>query len=623
MDARLLRFYEAELRFIREMGGEFAREYPKIAGRLGLEGLDCADPYVERLLEGFAFLSARIQLKLDAEFPEFTRHLLDIVHPHLNRPLPSMAMVQFEPDLTEGALAEGFSIRRDSALRAPLPKGEKTACEYRTAHDVTLWPLQIAGCRYLSNPGALAAAGLPVPEGARAALQLTLEVTAGLGLEDLALDRLPVYLRGSDELPGVIYEQVHGGVVAVCLGSGDGDPVVLGPEAVQPTGFEADQALLPPSRRTFEGYRLLQEYFAFPQRYLYLELTGLASALQGLRGNRLQVTFLLARARSELQHGLDVKQFALFTTPAINLFPLTADRIHVGQHLTEFHVVPDRNRPMDFEVYGVTDVRGFGQGADDVRRFHPFYALSHHLPEQEVNAFYTVQRRPREPSSRQRRHGGRTHYLGSECFVSVVDAACDPAAEGIRQLEVKTLCTNRDLPIQMAVGRGATDFTLDTGAPVNAVRVIAGPTRPRTALHSGETSWRLVSQLSLNYLSLAEDDEEGGAPGAPLRELLALYVDPDDAMARHVDGVTSVSAVPAVRRIPTEGPICFGKGLEIRLRLDETAFAGVGAFPLGSVLDRFFAKYVSVNAFTQTVVESVQRGEIMRWPVRIGSRRTL
>lgn len=622
MDQRLLRFYEEELRFIREMGGEFARDYPKIAGRLGMDGMECADPYVERLLEGFAFLSARVQLKLDAEFPEFTGHLQDIVHPHLNRPVPSMAVVRFEPELTEGALAEGFTIPRDSALRAPLPKGEKTACEYRTAHEVTLWPLQVAATRYFPNPGALAAAGLPVPGGVRAALQVSLEVTAGLGIQDLPLDRLPLYLAGADQLPGIIYEQLHGDCLEVCLGTGEGAPVRLPREAVRQPGFERDQALLPPARRSFEGYRLLQEYFAFPQRFQYLELTGLRQALAGLEGRRLEITFLLRRPRTELEHGLGPEQFALFTTPVVNLFPLTADRIHVSAHATEFHVVPDRNRPMDFEVYRVTGVRGFGGSAEDVRRFQPFYALSHHVPEQEASAYYTVQRRPREPSSRQRRRGGRSHYLGSECFISVVDSACAPVSEGLRQLEVKALCTNRDLPIQMGVGRGATDFTLDTGAPVNAVRVVAGPTRPRTAATGGETSWRLVSQLSLNYLSLTgEESDEGGANA--LRELLALYVDPANAMAHHVDGVAGVSARPVVRRIPSDGPICFGNGLEIRVRLDEGAFAGLGAFLLGAVLDRFFAKYVSVNSFTETVVESVERGEIMRWPVRIGGRRIL
>ncbi|MDN5865687.1 MAG: type VI secretion system baseplate subunit TssF, partial [Gammaproteobacteria bacterium] len=283
------------------------------------------------------------------------------------------------------------------------------------------------------------------------------------------------------------------------------------------------------------------------------------------------------------------------------------------------HVVPDRNRPLDFEVYRITGVTGYGRTAEDTRMFHPFYHQTHHLSERDGGgAHFSVQRRPRERSSRQR---ARSTYLGSECFVSLVDSRSAPFSSDLRQLQVQALCTNRDLPLQMALGKGATDFTLEIGAPVQAVRMVAGPTRPRHAFHSGETAWRLVSQLSLNYLSIA--DEDSGAGAEALREMLALYVDDKDPLARHVEGVVWVDSRAIVRRMPVAGPICFGNGLEIRLRLDETAFTGVGAFLLSAVLERFFAKYVAINSFTQTVVESEQRGEVMRWPVRAGQRLTL
>ncbi len=157
MDPKILRYYNRELQHVREMGAEFAREYPKIAGRLGLEGIECADPYVERLLEGFAYLSARVQLKVDAEFPAFTQHLLQIVYPHYLAPTPSMAVVQFQPDLNEAGLAQGYSIARGTMLRSTVGQDDRTPCEYRTAHETHLWPLEIKEAKYF---GSTAGAGI-------------------------------------------------------------------------------------------------------------------------------------------------------------------------------------------------------------------------------------------------------------------------------------------------------------------------------------------------------------------------------------------------------------------------------------------------------------------------------
>ncbi len=622
MDPRLLELYEQELRYIREMGSEFARDYPKIAGRLGMNGLDCADPYVERLLEGFAFLTARVQYKIDARFPDFTHQLLELVYPHLTTPTPSMAVVELQPDPTAGTLESGYRLPAGSALRAQLGKGEKTACEYRTAHDVRLWPLRLSDARYLANPGVMAARGLPVPAGVRAAIQLELEMVNGGTLADLPLDSLSFYLRGGDELPMWLYEIIHGSFAGACLRDDPGKPASVDARiSVRQPGFDRNEALLPSVRRTFDGYRLLQEYFAFPQRFLFVEFQGLEPGVRQLDGQRLELTVMLRRGDPRLEHTLDAQAFLLYATPAINLFPHTADRINVRQERTEFHVVPDRNRPMDFEVYRVDRVEGFSRGGERGRPFRAFYRVARDTGGEDGGAYFFVSRRPRLSSSRQRQRGARTGYLGSEVFISLVDETQAPYAEELRQLEVGLLCTNRDLPIQMAVGRGATDFLLDVAAPVQSVRVVAGPTRPRPAFRAGETTWRLISQLSLNYLSLAGEDGDTGAQA--LRQLLDLYVDPRDALARHVEGVVSIGARSAVHRMPVDGPICFGNGLELRLRLDEDAFTGVGAFLLGAVLDRFFAKYVSINSFTRTVVESTQRGEIMRWPVRAGARAIL
>lgn len=622
MDPRLLRYYNRELAHLREMGGEFAAEFPKIAGRLSLDQFECADPYVERLLEGFAFLAARIQLRLDAEFPRFAQHLFEIVYPHYVAPTPSMAVVQFQPDYKEGSLADGSKIPRNTVLRGILGKGDATPCEFRTAHDVTLWPLEIVSAEYTSRDAA--GMELPAVPGVRAALRIRLRSTAGLSLSKLKLDKLTLFIRGTGALPMRIYEQL----VANCLGlairpTAQPAPwqIVLPPANVQSVGFEDSQALLPYGPRSFQGYRLLTEYFACPQRFMFCELSGLAPAMQRSTDNQLDVIVLLDRHEPQIESYIDAESFALYATPAINLFPKTADRIHLSDRSFEHHVIPDRTQPLDFEVYSVTSVLGYGTSLDDEQRFLPFYAASDQGAESGANSYYTVHRAPRVLSTGQRKTGPRSSYIGSEVYLALVDANEAPYRHDLRQLAVATLCTNRDLALFMPIGKGASDFNLESGAPVSSVRCLSGPTRPRAAptFASGDFVWRLVNQLTLNYLSLVDNDERQGA--VALRDLLKLYGDAEEpSIRKQIEGVRSIASRPITRRIPTSGPITFGRGLEITVTCDEAGFEGTGAFLLGAVLDRFFARYVSLNSFTETVLATVDRGQVMRWPARIGRR---
>lgn len=622
MDPRLLKYYNHELQHIREMAGEFALEYPKIAGRLGLDGFECADPYVERLLEGFAYLSARVQLKVDAEFPRFTQHLLDMVYPHYLSPTPSMAVVQLQPDLMEGSLNEGFVIPKQTSLRSQLGKGEQTACEYRTAHDLTLWPIELVEAEYLNGLGTVANLGIPSVRGLKAGIRLRLKTTAGLTFNQLTLNSLPLYLRGVGEVPMQIYEQLLANSLAVVV-----QPVnrplawqhIIKHSAVLPVGFTPDEALLPYTPRSFQGYRLLQEYFAFPERYMFAELTQLQPALQQCSDNEIDVFILLNRSNPRLVNEIDVSRFALFCTPAINVFPKRADRIHLSNQTNEYHIVPDRTRPLDYEVYQIRDVTGYGTTSDDQQTFLPFYQASSDISHAQRRAYYSVIRTPRLISAKQKLQGPRSSYVGNEIYISIVDANEAPFNSELRQLGLETLCTNRDLPLQLPIGVGDTDFTIQTGAPVKSIRCLSGPTKPRPSNAHKDTAWKLINHLSLNYLSLINSNEKDGA--SAFRSLLSLYGDNSDlSFRKQIEGVLFIQSKPIVRRINTAGPIVFGRGLEITLTVDEAAFEGSGVFLLGMVLEQFFAQYVSLNSFTETVLKTNDRGEIMRWQARLGQR---
>jgi type VI secretion system protein ImpG len=620
VDARLLDYYNRELRYLRELGGEFARDFPKIAGRLGLDAFECADPYVERLLEGFAFLAARVHLKIDGEFPRFSEQLLGLVCPHYLGPTPSMAVVEFTPDERQGGLKDGFKLPRGTALRARLPRNDAT-CEYRTAHDLTLWPLELRALTVTPTAG--------VPEvtfpgkSVKAVLTMRLRTTNGAPFSRTPIDELPLFFRGTDAITWRLFELVVNG--AIGLASRDpksGGWKRIDGAKVEPFGTEDDAALLPVGPRAFQGYRLLHEYFAFPERFLFARLRGLLNGVRACASNEIEILVALDRFDPSLEPVVTPSNVSLFSTPAVNLFPKRADRIQLNDLDHEYHLVADRAHPLDYEIHSVTSVVGYAANGDAVQEFSPFYRSRHGEGGSATSAFFTVNRRERLSSTRQRSQGPRSSYLGSEVFLALVDGRHGPFRPDLRQLAVETVCTNRDLPLLMPVGQGETDFVMETGAPVRAVRCIAGPSTPRPSHAVAETTWRLVSHLSLNYLTLTDVSPDEGA--AALRELLSLYADLGDAASRRqIAGVRSCGSKPIVRKLPVPGPPSFVRGVEVTIDCDESMFEGTSVYVLGLVLARFMSRYVSINSFVETVVRTQQRGEVARWPLTVGRRPAL
>ncbi|MFQ5598818.1 MAG: type VI secretion system baseplate subunit TssF, partial [Nitrospiria bacterium] len=524
-------------------------------------------------------------------------------------------------DLNEGALAEGYVVPKQTVLRSSIGKSQQTACEYRTAHDVTLWPIKLTKALYVTDVGSLSITGGHL-NSIKAGIVLRFQTTVGVSFDQLPLDALTLFLRGRDETSMHLYEQLMGNAVGLALRpfpSSAPAQGILDPSHIRRVGFEDEQALLPYGARSFQGYRLLQEYFNFPERYMFVEFAGMGEAVRRCSSKELEVIVLLDRSRPSLEKEVVASKFALFCTPAINLFPRRADRILLSDRENRYHVVPDRTRPLDFEVYGVTSIVGYGTSTEYKQEFLPFYAfndLSHHRRD---GAYYAVHRKPTVLSSKQKREGRRSSYVSNEVFISLVDSRETPFHPDLRQLALNLLCTNRDLPLQMPIGKGEGDFTLESGAPVASVTCLAGPTKPKPSQAVGETAWRLISHLSLNYLSLMDGDKIKGA--SALRELLMLYGEMGEAaVMKQIDGVRSVVSKPITRRMPIPGPVSYGRGLEVALTFHDAAFEGTGFFLLGAVLDQFFAKYVSINSFTETVVLTVDRGEVVRWPIRAGKR---
>jgi type VI secretion system protein ImpG len=620
MDPRLLRFYNEELAYLREGAREFGEEHETVASRLGLKTPNDPDPYVERLLEGVAFLGARVQLKLADQFPEFTQHLLGAVQPHYLAPTPSICIAGFEPKDGDPLLAEGYEVPRQTELTALDAEHDNTPVVFRTGHAVKLYPLKISEVEYLASRTAVASFAAMADVRAEAGLRLRFTSTGAIPLEKLKIDELPIYLDGSETIPGELYRQFVGETVRVLArpaGAASAKPVMLPPPGQ--AGFAREEALLPAEERSFRGYRLLGEYFACPERFLFTVLKGLGEAFAAANGGAVDVVLLFSRNVPSLATALSPANFRLFATPAINLFEKQLGRVQVNSAEHEFHLVPDRTRPTDFEVYRVLDMAAHLREEADPRPVAPLYALGALLYDWRDALFFVPRLALRRLSTKQQRLQRRGDYVGTETWISLSAPGNPERLADIKELAVRALVTNRELAGSLTF-RGSEHF-VPPGGPVRAVSVLRSPSKPRPPMGLDDGAWRVIAHLTPNYATLAP--EEGEDP-AMLRDHLALYGRRDDpALRRQIDGITAVSSRPVVRRVPGRGAMAVARGSRITLTLDDASFENARLFLFSAVVERFLAEFTSVNSFTETIVRTPGEGTIATWPARIGRKHTI
>lgn len=653
MNREFLDLYNRELYLLKEQAREFAEENPGIAERLGGLLDERPDPMVAGLLEGAAFLAARVQLKLKHEFPEFTNNLLEQLVPNYLAPTPSALLAKFKPLYADPALREGYRIARGSYVDATYrERDRRVACRFRLGSDVTLWPFDITGADYSASPGPLQALGLPVGPDVLAGLRLTLTHRTKARVEDEIADAeaakvpetwfagcrtrdLPIHLVGEEADCIALYEQLFADAAGVFFRFLDefGDPVIVGgPQgSLAQIGFEDEEALFPGDQRIFRGFDHLREFFTFPRKFLGFKLTGLAQVLPRLTAKSVDVIVVLKEANPRLSVAVRPSMFALYAAPAINLFEKTTDRIAVKSNQHEYHLVPDRSRYLDFEPHRILDVYAHYAGGRDKIPVRPLYSAPE-AAAPDSGLFYTVRRVPRRRTIEERKYGASSDYTGTDVFISLVEPATIDDEAAVAELSVRALCSNRHLTEQLPVGELGADFRMLDNVALDIV-CVAGPTRPREPVvaqalsrtetaHTGTVTWRLINMLSLNQLGLVQ--RGAGQGGQALREMLSLFADlSDSATERKVRGIRGVDSRPIVRRIRQRGGIGAARGVEVTVTIDDKAFEGSGVFLLGAVLDRFFAEYAGFNHFTQTVIRTIERGEIMRWPARVGARRPL
>lgn len=610
MRDELLLYYERELTYLRHLGSEFADKYPKVAARLVLEPDKCDDPHVERLVEAFAFLAARVHLKIDDEFPEITEALLSILYPHYIRPIPSMSVVQFHLDPEQSKVAGGVRIPNQTALFSKPVGG--VPCQFRTCYETTLWPVEVVGAEW-KTPDRLTP---PIRASeAEAALRLELRCLPDVEFSKLQMNSLRFFLQGESNIIHTLYEVLCSDTIQIVLRDPTPGsrvrPVILPSSSLKPAGFGDEEGMLPYPKRSFIGYRLLQEYFAFPEKYFFLDFDGLEEAWSTGFKDRAEIVVLIgeyefADRKQMLELGITDKTFRLGCSPIVNLFPQTAEPILLDQRKFEYPITPDVRRPNGTEIFSVDEVVSIDHQTRETMTYEPFYSYRHATTRDKKQTFWIANRR----------QSGRRNDEGTEMTLTLVDLSSRPILPDVDSLTIRTTCTNRDLPSRLPFGNESGDFDLESSSAVKRIVALKKPTPALRPSTGRSVLWRLISHLSLNYLSLVSEGRQA------LQEILKLYNFTATTFSeKQIEGIVNLSSRRHFARVISENGITFSRGTRVEIEFDEEMFVGGGTYLFANVIERFLGLYVSLNSFSQLVARSRQRKEVTwEWPPRAGQR---
>jgi type VI secretion system protein ImpG len=599
MTGELLPYYEQELTFIRQMAAEFKEKYPAVAGGLLLEPNICDDPHVERLIEAFALLAGRVRHKLDDEFPEISEALLEVLYPHYLRPIPSQAILQLRLDPTLNAVTTPAEIPTGTAVHS-RPDDDGHICSFQTCYPVKLWPIRVVTAS-VSTTNRFASPGLPMD--AAATIRIQMECLGGLKLSQLPLDSIRFYLDGERDAVHTLYEFLFLHTLRVsmrALPAKEGAQATLDSASLRQVGFTSREGSLPYSDRSFLGFRLLQEYFSFPEKFLFFDPTGLDHVAIGEFGSSFEILIFLKAADYKhrlvaLEQSVTASTFQLGCTPIINLFDRTAEPIRVSQTKSEYRIIADQHRQLSTEVYSVKGVTSSASYQGKPRTYAPFYSLRHGR-EESNQYFWYAHRRP----------SFRKDDSGTEVYLSLVNLDFKPGLPPVDMLNLHVTCTNRDYASRLKLTREFGELETE-GACLVQARCLRKPTETiRPPLRRG-LQWRLVSHLSLNHLSIVEKGREA------LQEILRLYDFNDEpAIRKQIAGIVAVSSKPCVSRVLSETGVAFCRGTEVTIEFDESEYVGAGVFLLSSVLERFLGLYAAVNSFSRLTVKT-NKGVLKRW----------
>ncbi len=637
------------------MGKEFAAQYPKIASRLALDTTDIPDPYVERLLEGVSFLTARTQLKLDAEYPRFVQRILEVVYPDFINQKPAAAIVNLEP--TNQYNADVINLLERGKILRSLPIDEfKVSCPFSVTKTTEILPLRIEKAKYTDSigylPNTLSALKQSSSKKVQSALRLDFSLSVPGACSEMLPDELSIFLGTELSKSSSLLFLLASECVGVVCHSYENPKQWYYPLPTTPKhrGFREDEALSFNLDKSVSAFRIMQEYSRLPEKFLFISQKNIKQAIQQAekkghlpkvpehleeivndkgvnkkiityRKRYFSLSFLFSNKIPELTELIGVDDFSVNAVPVVNLFRKKSSRFPVNIQDQEHHVVIDRTQPLNYEVYAIEQVKGFDTNNLQTIVFSPMYKAPDIglFPEtQTQHAYFSARRADRVPSENSAKNGFRSSYLGSEVFLSLANNQNYAFNSNVQHLSVDAWCTSRDLPLIMPRD-GESDFLIEGFLPVKSIKLISKLTRPQEAVSEDRTLWSFLNQLSLNYLSLLNTDKED-APVA-LKELLTVFVSSEsDLLKKQIESIIRVETSiinKVVRHYGVAAPI---RGINITVTLDEAQLGGVHPFLFGSVLNHYFRRLVSINSFVQLRIDTLQQGHIATWPSEIGER---
>lgn len=608
MPDELLPYYEKELAFIRQMGAEFSKEHPKIAGRLGISTETTEDPHVSRLIESFAYLNARIQHKLDDDFPELSDALLGVIFPHYQRPIPSMSIAQFVADKEQ--LEATYLVAKNTLLETEQFQGEN--CRFSTAYPVELLPCLVADAGLVGRP--FTTPGSASIRGAGGVLRIKLKTfSPAISFGELKPERLRFYLKGQPQHINPLYEMLLNECQAIVLSSSDTDvtPVHLNKSAIKAIGFTADEGLFPYPASSFVGYRLLTEFFAFPEKYMFIDIDGLAEKIPTNAHTELNLFIYLNNSDIELEHNISAETFVMGCTPIVNLFEHKADPIKIDHSRLEYQILADTRRPVGYEIYSVDKVTA--QTASGERtEYLPLYGLKHEHQDRENHAYWHAMRRNAKLN-----HVDRDE--GTDVFLTLVDLKLNPNVPDDRTLIIETHASNRDLPSKLPFNRNQPKLQcVNSAPPCERIRCLTQPTPTRRPNLRDGARWRLISHLNLNHLSITSRENAADS----LKEILRLYDFKESSATRAlIASIVSVNARAISAPLNFDGQTAMCRGIEVEITLDDSQSSGNSSYLFASVLEHFFGLYCSINSFTRVLVKRKNKeGYLKKCPPRAGEK---
>ena len=607
---KLFTKYERELVILRSLCREYAQRYPKVAAKLQMGGDTCDDPHVERLIQGVALLSARVAKRLDDSYPQFTEALLNLLFPHYLRPFPSCAIARFvgEP-CAEGKPSAIPEMPSGTLLESAPVDG--VPCTFTTVYDVSPSAVVLAEASFETLIAAPVATRLPED----VTSSLTLKFASAVPGKPLSpAARIRVYTDGNSSFCAALRDSLFVHTRAAYIQLDDGPWVRLPVVPITPAGFADDEALIPFDARSQKAYRILAEYFAFPEKFNFVDI-DIPALLTRMPADRTHFTLHLAIAdirpdgdKARMLAGLSKQHLLQGCTPVVNLFRQPGVPITYDQLSADYTLLASGDFPQAYEVYSVDKVHMVRQRGRDaaVTEFRPFYSLRHGEEDGTEQGRYWLMRHDETLA---------ICSPGHEKSIALVNADCEPLESERNTVSIELSCTNRDQPCSLKIGVPEGDLFVPGATSSDVIRLLRRPTRPARLANGPAMHWRLISHLALNHHSLALEGAEG------LREMLTLYdLAPSPVSRRQIAGILAFDQSETTAWIRHKHGSSLVHGTEIRLTLDEEAYAGAGVHLFVQVLDQFFALYVHLNSFVELVILSRQSGkELFRCKPRSGS----